>query len=126
MEIIKIAMIVLVTVIIVNSIPTFNREITILITFSGCIVVLLYIVNIVVPAVEYVKDTVTKMSFDGMDIVTKAVGIGFITQFVSDISLDFGNKTLSNQMIFAGRVCILILTMPFFYKLFEIIHRLIN
>ena len=126
MDIIKIAVLVLVTVVMVNSIPTFSREITILITFSGCIVVLLYTINTVFTAIEHIKEISSKMSFDGIDIVIKAVGIGFVTQFVADISLDFGNKTLSNQMIFAGRTCILILMMPYFLKLLEIIQRLTN
>ena len=45
MEIIKIGLLVLFTVILVNGLPTFSKEISMLITISSCIVVLLYILG---------------------------------------------------------------------------------
>ena len=88
--------------------------------------VLLYIVKAVVPAVDYIKNIAQRISFDGIDVVMKAIGVGFITQFVADIAVDSGNKSLSNQMIFAGRISVIILSMPVFYQMFEIIGRLTN
>lgn len=125
MEIIKLSVFVLIVVIVINSIPTFSREISILLTFSCCIVVLLYTTKEIIPAVEYIKNIAETIAFEGIDVVLKAVGVGFITQFVSDIAADSGNKTLANQMIFAGRVCILLLAMPVFLQVFEIIGQLI-
>ena len=125
MEIIKLALFVLLVVLVVNSIPTFSREITVIITFSCCIVVLLYILKTLYPAVEYIKSVTETVSFSGTDVVFKASGIGLITQFVSDIATDSGNKALANQMVFAGRVCILLAAMPVFIQVFEIIGQLI-
>ena len=124
MEFIKIALVILITVILVSCIPTYSKEISLFITISCCIVVLLYTLEVVIPAVEYVKNMAQKVSFEGIDVVVKAIGVGFITQFVADIAVDSGNKTLSNQMILAGRISVLILSMPVFYQIFEIIERL--
>lgn len=125
MEIVKLAVIILITVILVSSLPTFNKEITMLITVSCCIVVMLYTTKEIVPAIKYVQAVAQKISFNGLDIVFKAVGVGFITQFVADIATDCGNKALSNQMIFIGRIAILILAMPVFLQIFEIIEGLL-
>ena len=125
MDIFKIGLIVLVSLILVNSLPTFSREISMLISFSVCTVVLLYIINSVIPAIEYIKNMAEKINYSGMEIIIKAFGIGFITQFISDTALDCNNKTLANQMIFAGRVAVLLLAMPVFIHIFEIIERLI-
>ena len=125
MDIFKIGLIVLVSLILVNSLPTFSREISILISFSVCTVVLLYITNSVIPTIEYIKNIAEKINYSGMEIIIKAVGIGFITQFISDTALDCNNKTLANQMIFAGRVAVLLLAMPVFLQIFEIIEWLI-
>ncbi|MEG0019172.1 MAG: stage III sporulation AC/AD family protein [Oscillospiraceae bacterium] len=126
MEFVRIAGVVLITVILVSSLPTFSKEISILLTVSCCIVVLLYTLKEAIPAMEYVKSVAELISFNGLDIVFKALGVGFITQFVSDIAVDCNNKALSNQMIFIGRVAILILAMPVFLQVFEIIERLIG
>lgn len=126
MEILKLGALVIVVVFLVNSIPTFSREISVMITVLCCTVVLLYIVKMIVPEMEYIKNMAQKISFGGTDVVLKAVGVGFITQFVSDVAADCNNKALANQMIFAGRVCVLVLAMPVFIQVLEIIEHLTN
>lgn len=126
MEFVRIAGVILITTILVSSLPTFSKEISILITISCCTVVLLYTIKEVVPAMQYVKSVAALISFNGLDTVLKALGVGFITQFVSDIAVDCNNKALSNQMIFIGRIAILILAMPIFLQVFEIIEHLIG
>lgn len=126
MEILKLGILISAAVIITQGIPTLSKEITALITFATCTVILLYIIKMAVPAIEYIKNITEKISFNGMDIIVKSVGIGLITQFVSDIASDFNNKALATQMIFAGRVSILMLSIPMFMEVFKIIERLIN
>ncbi len=126
MEFFKIAILILIVVVMVSSIPTFSKEITIIITSASCIVVLLYMLRQASDTIDYVKNIAERISFTGVDIILKAIGIGFITQFVSDMALDCNNKSLSNQIIFAGRITVLLLAMPVFLQVFEIIERLIG
>ena len=125
MEIIKISILVLIVVVLSASLPVMSKEISLLVMFACCTVVLLYITNQIIPAVEYIKYIAEKIEFEDISIVFKAVGIGFITQFVSDTALDCNNRALSNQMIFAGRVCILITGLPVITGIFEILENLI-
>jgi len=66
MEFLKLSAIILITVILSAGMPTFNREISALITFSCCIVVLLYIINLISPMVDYVKNIAEYISFEGI------------------------------------------------------------
>lgn len=125
MEIIKISILILIVIVLLNSLPTMSKEISLLITFSCCIVVSLYILKKLIPALEYVKTLMQNIVIEDIGIVFKAVGIGFVTQFVSDIAMDSNNKTLANLMIFTGRVFILALAIPVFLRIFEIIEYLI-
>lgn len=125
MEILKICILVLVAVFVAGCIPTFSKEISILLTFFCCTVVLLYILKQVTPAVEYIRNMAQSINFAGTEVIFKSVGVGFVTQFVSDTASDCGNKALANQMIFAGRICILMLAIPVFRQVFEIIERLL-
>ena len=126
MEIIKLAAIILTAVILINALPTLSKEISVLISFSCCIVILLYTIGFIIPVVDYIRGLTENIYFDGIDVVLKAVGVGFITQFVSDAAMDFGNRSLANQMIFAGRICVLILSVPVLVQVLEIIERLTN
>ena len=125
MEILKICVLVLVAVFVAGCIPTFSKEISILLTFFCCTVVLLYILKQVTPAVEYIRNMAQSINFAGTEVIFKSVGVGLVTQFVSDTASDCGNKALANQMIFAGRICILMLAIPVFQQVFEIIERLL-
>ena len=124
MEIVKICILVLIVVVMTGSLPAFSREISLLITFCCCIVVSLYILKQVLPMVDYLKSMAQNIAFDGVDIVFKAVGIGFITQFVSDTATDCGNRTLANLMVFAGRFFIIMSSATLFVRIFEIIEYL--
>ena len=126
MEIFKLGLLIVTVLVLSGGIPAFSKEITIFMTFSCCIVVSLYTLNRIIPAVNYIKNIAQIISFDGLDIIIKFVGVGFVTQIVSDMALDNNNRTLSNQMVFAGRVCILMLAMPVFMDVFKIIEKLIN
>ena len=126
MEIFKLAAIILTAVIVVGALPTFSKEISLIITLSCCTVILLYMLKMIVPVVEYVRDLTRNIYFDRFDVVLKAVGVGLITQFVSDTAIDCGNRSLANQMIFAGRICVLMLAIPVFVQVLGIIERLTN
>lgn len=126
MEILKLAAVILTAVILISALPTLSKEISVLISFSCCIVILLYTIGFIIPVVEYIRGLTENIYFDGIDVVLKAVGVGFITQFVSDAAMDCGNRSLANQMIFAGRICVLILSVPVLVQVLEIIERLTN
>ena len=126
MEIIKIAALIIIAVILSNGIPLLSKEITVFVTFSCCTVIILYTLKMIIPAVEYIKNIAHSISFEGFDVILKAVGIGLITQFVYDTAVDCSNKTLANQMVMAGRVSILIIAIPLFEEIFKIIEQLTN
>ena len=54
------------------------------------------------------------------------MGISVITQFVADIASDSGNKALANQMILTGKVSVMILAMPVFVQIMNIIGKLLE
>ena len=124
MEIIKTALLILTVITLCGGIPMLSKEISMFITLSCCTVIILYIVNMAIPAVTYVKEIAQAVHFDNIDIIIKVIGVGFITQFVSDLATDCGNKALANQMIFAGRVCILMIAAPVILEVLKIIGNL--
>ena len=126
MEIIKIAVLILTVVIISAGLSTGNKEIAVITTICCCIVVLLYVLKMTEPAIDYIKIIAERLSFDNLDIILKAVGIGLITQFVSDTAIDCGNKALANQMVFAGRICVLVVSIPAILEVLKIVENLMD
>ena len=60
-----------------------------------------------------------------LTILFKALGICYITQFASDICKDCGENTLAVQAEIAGKIALMLLALPLFGTLAELISELI-
>lgn len=124
MEFIKLALIVLITVILTACLPIYDKPVSNLITISASVVIIFYILNTVSPVIAYIKTFFgNNLSFD-LSIVYKSMGISIITQFIADIAADSGNKALANQIILTGKVAITALALPLLARVLEIIGQL--
>lgn len=126
MEIIKIALIILVAVITVSCLPVWEKSIVSAISISVSLIVLWFVINTVLPIVIEIKSVFNSWITTDLSVVFKAMGISLITQFVADLAIDNGNKTLANQMIFAGKIAIVVLAMPVFLQVLEILGRIVK
>ena len=44
--------------------------------------------------------------------ITKVLGIGYITEFCSDMAEDAGNKTIASKIILGGKIAICLVALP--------------
>lgn len=124
MEILKISALILISVILISSLPIYNKNISALISLSVSVIVVLYIISFTENVLLTVRHVTEKYISSDFTVIYKAMGISLLTQFVSDTAVDNGNKALSNQMLFAGKAAIAVLAMPLFMQVLEIIKRL--
>ncbi len=123
MEFIKLALIILITVILTTCLPIYDKAVSSLITISASIVIIICILNTVSPVIAYIKTFLgDNLSFD-LSVVYKSMGISIITQFIADIASDSGNKALANQIILTGKVAITALALPLLARVLEIIGQ---
>lgn len=126
MEIIKIAGIIIVTVILISSIPFYDKNIRNIIMIFSCIAISLYIINSFRNDFIQVKSFIETIGFGDYSILYKAMGIALVTEIVRDIAADSGNKSLSNQMIFAGKAAILLIALPVYIQVLEILTEILK
>lgn len=124
MEILKISALILISVILISSLPIYNKNISALISLSVSVIVVLYIISFTENVLLTVRHVTEKYISSDFTVIYKAMGVSLLTQFVSDTAVDNGNKALSNQMLFAGKAAIAVLAMPLFMQVLEIIKRL--
>ena len=125
MEILKIAGIIIVTVILISSIPFYDKNIRNIIMIFSCIAISLYIINSFRNDFIQVKSFIETIGFGDYSILYKAMGIALVTEIVRDIAADSGNKSLSNQMIFAGKAAILLIALPVYIQVLEILTEIL-
>ena len=126
MEILKIDGIIIVTVILISSIPFYDKNIRNIIMIFSCIAVSLYIINSFRNDFIQVKSFIETIGFGDYSILYKAMGIALVTEIVRDIAADSGNKSLSNQMIFAGKAAILLIALPVYIQVLEILTEILK
>ena len=62
---------------------------------------------------------------ENFTLLLKAVGIGYISQFSSDICADAGENAIASKIELAGRICILAMTVPVVSSLVEMIGKML-
>ena len=126
MDIIKIALVVLISIIVVSCLPVWEKSVISAISISSSLIILWLVINTVSPVVSEIKTVFNSWISTDLSVVFKAMGISLITQFVADVAVDNGNKTLANQMIFAGKIAIVVLAMPIYFQVLEILGRIVK
>ena len=89
----------------------------------GVLIIALILLAVIIGGIVSNATNGFQESLKNFAVIYKALGISIITVFVSDIAADSGNKALSDRMIFAGKAAIIILVMPVFIQVLEIIKR---
>lgn len=67
----------------------------------------------------------TNLSSDYIIILIKALGLSFVTGLSSDICKDAGESAIASKVELAGKVSILLLALPLFTKLLDIVYQLV-
>lgn len=96
-----------------------SSELAALITIATSIIILF----LVLPGIEALMSELNAITDkSGIDssvflVLTKILGIGFITELGASIASDAGERGISDKLKLAGKIAILLVAMPVFTKL---------
>lgn len=107
---------------------TVNSEISILSGICTGVLVLISVFSYLTETLELFKNLneIGKIDNDLLKLIFKIVAIGYIIEFSAGILEDFGLKSISVKLIFAGKIVILTVAIPVFYALINILAGLIQ
>ena len=128
MEIISICLIGILAALISVMIKRYSPEYSVVISIIAGILIL----AIAFCRVKGIKDHIQKLldstniSLKYISVLFKSLGICFLTQFASDVCKDAGEIALSSKIEIAGKIAILIISLPLFEKITNIAIDLIR
>ena len=128
MEIFKIIGIAFITAICSLIVKATKPELSFAITTIGVVVIVLQIFNSI-PQISNFFHQVNEISGIENNIVKlllKIVAIGYVTEFSSDLLVDFGSASLADKVILAGKITIIVLSLPVFESLLKLIQGFLN
>ena len=124
----KIVVIALICAIIITYLKSINSELTILALIGSGIVVLYFSIEYIVLTSDFIFNLISlaKIDNDLFKIIYKVLAISYLVEFGAGIIDDFGIKSLSDKLIFVGKLLILATSMPIIYAVFNLLVGLMQ
>lgn len=128
MEIISICLIGILAALISVMIKRYSPEYSVVISIIAGILILAIVFCRVKGIIDHIQKLLdsTNISLKYISILFKSLGICFLTQFASDVCKDAGEIALSSKIEIAGKIAILIISLPLFEKITNIAIDLIR
>ena len=106
----------------------YRAEYAIVISLVTGAIVLVAIMQALEPVLGEVSELIgaSGMGTENTAAILKVVGVGFITQLACDSCRDAGEGAIAAKVELAGRVSILILALPVFSQILQIVSGLFN
>ena len=123
MDIFKIIAVGLITTVCVVILKQVKPELCIFVGIAGSLVIIFLILQ----SLNVVKSLLEKtgMKTGLLLCVLKVIGVGYLVEFASGICVEAGVKVVADKILFAGKILILIMCLPVFENLIEIIIELV-
>lgn len=114
MEIVKIAFIGVIAGVLVAAVRHKQPELGMQTGIVAGLIIFIYVLDYIVTAVDYVKEIVNNYAIpmDAITVVIKIVGIAYICEFAVHVLKDTGENALAAKVEIAGRVFIVVLSLP--------------
>ena len=128
MDIIKIAAVGIITAVCAMLLRDTKSELAVLVTVAGGCIILLMVLDSFLGIFAALKNLMERAGIGGQifSLLIKIIGIGYITDFSAGLVEETGAKSLADKIVLAGKVVIMVLSLPIVIKLFDIIAELVQ
>lgn len=127
MDILKFALLAIAITFAVVFTKQIKPEFAVIITVAGSVVMLAYILGFFGKLVTFYNELTlrTGINQEYFSILLKAIGVGYLVEFASNVCRDSGNNAFADKVILAGKISILLLAMPILESIFQLISDLL-
>ena len=128
MNIISIIALALIGTVMCKLMDKYNKIYSLLIAVGVICVVLLIIFSYISPIMGTINSLISRsgLKFEYSEILFKSLGICYVTQFAYDVCKDNNENAIATQVEIAGKVALLILALPLFESIVDIVTKLIS
>lgn len=125
---IKIAVVTLTALILVIFLKRTNKEFAFILTFAAALILFSIVINDffdVVNRIYTISSGIENLN-SYITLMVKILGITLITQFIIDLCKDSGENALATQTEIASKIIILIMVMPLFEAVMNVVAGLLK
>ncbi|NBI06652.1 stage III sporulation protein AD [Senegalia massiliensis] len=126
MNILQIVAISLVATLLIVTIRADRPEIAIMLSLATGVLIFIFIIDKIVFVIDVLKDLSIRADLDFIYFTTilKIIGIAYICEFGSQIAKDAGEGSIATKIELAGKIMILVVSIPILLSLLELILKI--
>lgn len=127
MEVIKIVGVSIFAVIIIIILKNYRPEMALVLSIITGIGIMLYAISKMSSVINVLNDLVSKsgVNTDFLLIIIKVIGIAYIIEFGKNVCIDAGQSSIATKLEMAGKVVIVVLTIPLISSLVNVLVGLV-
>ena len=127
MEVVKIVGVAIFAVIMIIILKSYRPEMALILSIVTGIGIMLYAIYKMTPVVNVLNDLVNKsgINTEFLMIIIKVIGIAYIVEFGKNIRVDAGQTSIATKLEMAGKVIIVVLTIPLISSLVNVLTGLV-
>lgn len=127
MEVIKIVGISIFAVIMIIILKNYRPEMALVLSIITGIGIMLYAIFKMSSVINVLNDLVSKsgVNTDFLLIIIKVIGIAYIVEFGKNVCIDAGQSSIATKLEMAGKVVIVVLTIPLISSLVNVLVGLV-
>lgn len=128
MNIVIIASTALIAAVLSVVLKQYKPEYSLFISIGAGILIFLSVIAVIQPVIAYINELTESAGLEGIygEVLIKALAVCYITQLACDCCNDAGESAIAGKLQLAGRIAILLLSLPMFKSLTEIVTGLIE
>lgn len=127
MEVVKIVGVAIFAVIMIIILKSYRPEMALILSIVTGIGIMLYAIYKMTSVVNVLNDLVNKsgINTEFLMIIIKVIGIAYIVEFGKNICVDAGQTSIATKLEMAGKVIIVVLTIPLISSLVNVLTGLV-
>lgn len=128
MNIIIIASTALIAAILSLILKQYKPEYSLFISIAAGILIFLSVLAVIRPIMDFMGDLAAQTGLSGVyaEVLIKSLAVCYITQLASDCCTDAGETAIAGKLQIAGKIAILLIALPMFKSLTDLVTELIN
>ncbi len=107
-------------------IKNYQPELSMLICIGMCIILLFFLVQAFSEIQSFFASISGTIHLEYIGVLIKLIGIAYICEFASGLCKDAGYQSISGQIETAGRVAMLVITLPIMRAIVETVNGFLN
>ena len=127
MEVIKIVGVSIFAVIMIIILKNYRPEMALVLSIITGIGIMLYAISKMSSVINVLNDLVSKsgVNTDFLLIIIKVIGFAYIVEFGKNVCIDAGQSSIATKLEMAGKVVIVVLTIPLISSLVNVLVGLV-